>query len=205
MVAAHVLHPHLHPYCPCYYHTHTTTIHTVPIYVTTTYTQPLHTHSLYTHTPNPPSPKPLSQYTQDPLQPLIDKLPPQLREEAAALLAVLLPNSANAKHMSKECSKALEAARQLLVLPPYYAAPRPKMHIDPTITFSIVIAGSVLLLILLVLMLVMPVLSNSLYGPGEQLMEGRGVQPVVIPPEFWTSMLEFHKELQVLRAQNKGG
>lgn len=97
--------------------------------------------------------------------------------------------------------QALEAARQLLV-PPYYAAP-PKWSVDPTVILSVLIAGCVLLVTIAVLVLVVPALSNSLYGPGEQMMEGRTAQPVVIPPEFWTTMLEFHKELHALRSQHQ--
>lgn len=73
-------------------------------------------------------------------------------------------------------------------------------RIDTTVLFSVVVAGVMVLGAVVVLSTVLPMLSSTLWGPGERLMDQREQPQVVIPPEFWTTMLEFHREMQAMRA-----
>lgn len=83
---------------------------------------------------------------------------------------------------------------------PSYLVDTPRSTIDTTVLFSVVVAGVMVLAAVVVLSTVLPMLSSTLWGPGERLLEEAPVQPVVIPPEFWTTMLEFHREMQAMRA-----
>lgn len=79
---------------------------------------------------------------------------------------------------------------------PSYVPDKPWSSINASVLFSVVLAGLVMLAVMVVLS---SLLSSTLWGPAEKLMEQR-MQPVVIPPEFWTTMLDFHREMKQMRA-----